>query len=290
MTAMAFDYSEPQSIAEGIALAGRFGPAASFIAGGTDLVIQMRRKSRQPSHVISLQALDELKQIERDGDIVTLGALLTHKQLEDYFAAEPAMLGLIESARVIGGHQVRNAGTIGGNICNASPAADLLPQLLTLGAEVELAGPAGRRWLKLSDFLLGPGRTARAQDELLTRVRFAMPGKGGATAFIKAGRRRAMEISLISVAVRIAGAGASDCGQVAIAIGAAAPVAFRASEAEALLHGQPRDAALLKRAGEVAAAQATPLSDVRASADYRRRLIAALVPRAVMACLERLAP
>ncbi|WP_428248242.1 FAD binding domain-containing protein [Ferrovibrio sp.] len=286
---MAFDYLEPRSIDEGIALARRFGATASFIAGGTDLVIQMRRKQRQPAQVISLQALDELKLIGCEAGYIVIGALVTHKQLEAYFADMPGMLGLIESAQVIGGHQVRNTGTIGGNICNASPAADLLPQLLTLDAEVELAGPAGRRWLKLSDFLLGPRRTARAEDELLTRVRFAEPAAGSATAFIKAGRRRAMEISLISVAVHIAGASTSNYGQVRIALGAAAPVAFRATEAEALLQGGLRDAALLKQAGALAAAQAAPLSDVRASADYRRRLIAALVPRAVLQCLERIA-
>ena len=278
----------PQDIAETVALAARLGTDASFIAGGTDLVIQMRRGRSKPAHLISLQALDALKRIESAGDTVTLGALVTHKQIETAFAKDAALYGLVESAQVVGGNQVRHVGTVGGNICNASPAADLLPQLLTLDAAVELTGGKGLRQLPLADFLLGPGRTGRAIDELLTGIHFRRPAPRTATAFLKAGRRRAMEISVISVAACITLSPDGHCQDVRLAVGAAAPVAFRAGDAEALLQGQMPDDDRLSRAGILAAAAATPISDVRASAEHRRRLVAALLPRAIRQCLRRI--
>ncbi|MBX3453615.1 xanthine dehydrogenase family protein subunit M [Ferrovibrio sp.] len=278
----------PQDVAETVALAARLGSEAYFIAGGTDLVIQMRRGRRKPGHLISLQALDGLKQIESGAGLVSLGALVTHKQIETAFAADPVLYGLVESAQVVGGNQVRHAGTIGGNICNASPAADLLPQLLTLDAEVVLTGGNGPRQAKLADFLLGPGRTTRSADELLTHIRFRRPAGKAATAFLKAGRRRAMEISVISVAACIGLSPDGRLEDVRLAVGAAAPMAYRAHDAEILLQGHKPDEDRLSRAGILAASAAVPISDVRASAEHRRRLVAALLPRAIRQCLLRI--
>src|SRR5204863_7493781 len=134
---------------------------------------------------------------------VTLGALVTHRTLERHPAFHGRLRALVEGAEVVGGHQVRNVATVGGNIVNASPAADVVPVLLALDATVTCLGAGGERTLTLDGFLTGPGQTARRPGELLTSVRFDQLPPGSATAFVKAGRRKAMEVSVVCVAVRL---------------------------------------------------------------------------------------
>src|SRR3989475_675742 len=196
-TRVSFEYHEPTSLAEAVALGARFGDDGRFLAGGTDLIIQMHRGKLRPRHVVSLHRVSGLDAIDANG-AVRLGALVTHRALERFPAFQGRLRALVEGAEVVGGHQVRNVGTVGGNIVNASPAADVVPVLLTLDASVTCLGPGGERTLRLEDFLIGSGRTARRPDELLTGVRFAGLAPRSATAFLKAGRRRAMEISVRS--------------------------------------------------------------------------------------------
>jgi carbon-monoxide dehydrogenase medium subunit len=285
---MSVQYVAATSVANAISLTQDCGVGARLIAGGTDLVIQMRRKILAPTHLIDIQPLDELKQVRIDDRQVEIGALVTHKEIERRFSAHPRLAGLVESARIVGGHQVRNSGTIGGNICNASPAADLLPILLVLEASVELQGPDGSRSELLESFLKAPGRTTRQPNEILTRIIFATPPRSAASAFLRAGRRRAMEISLVSTAVLLVLDQNQKCTLARIAIGAAAPTAFRASEAESVLTGASITPDLLQAAGEAAAAAAKPLSDVRASEMYRRRLVRVMTSRALDACVQRI--
>jgi len=276
----------PASVAEAVALARTLGQGARFLAGGTDLVVQMSKKRAAPEHLIDLGGLEDLSRIEEGAKGFALGALVTHKTIEKYPAFQGALRALAEAARVIGGHQIRNRGTIGGNIVNASPAADLVVPLLALDAEVTLAGPDGTRAVKLEDFLLGPGRTARRPDELLTRVRFAKLPAATATSFLKAGRRRAMEISIVCVAARLT-IDPRDrvCREACIALGAVDARTLRARTAEQTLEAQAPRLELFREAGRLAAEHCAPISDVRASADYRRRLVAVLVARALERCV-----
>lgn len=280
------EFFEPATIDEALALGSRFGEAGSFVAGGTDLVIQMRRGRRHPGALISLLKLEALQGIRTDGERIVLGALVTHREMERHPLFDGPLRAMVEAAQVIGGHQVRNVGTVGGNVCNASPAADLLPVLLTLDAQVHLRGAAGERSMPLAQFLRGPGRTARGAGELVTAVSFARPSQRTATAFIKFGRRRAMEISIVSVAAAVTVDARGDCVQARLAVGAAAPTAIRLPAAEAILQGgaSPRQ---VEEAARAAADAVSPLSDVRASAEYRRHLVRALVPRALAAAIER---
>jgi len=282
---MSFTYYDPATLSDALALSDRLGVGARYISGGTDLVIQMRRKKLAPEHVIDLQHVAPLKRIDLGkGEI---GALVTHRELEHEARQVPGLLGLAESACVIGGHQVRNVGTVGGNLCNASPAADLVPILLVLDATVHLTSSNGSRHLVLAEFLLGPGKTALATGEILTSVSVQPLPDGMSTAFLKAGRRRAMEISIISVACTLELDGGGQVKEARIAVGAAAPVPFRAREAEIELVGRaPSDAAFAK-AGELAAQASAPIADVRASAEYRRHLVAKTVARALHVCHDR---
>ena len=285
---MSFEYHEPASVAEAVALGARFGEAGRFLAGGTDLIVQMRRGKVAPRHVLSLHRVPGLDRIEANGAF-TLGALVTHRAVERCADFGGPLQALVEGAEVVGGHQIRNVGTVGGNVVNASPAADVVPVLLALDATVTCVGLDGERTLALEDFLTGPGQTVRRPGELLTAIRFDRLPPGSATAFLKAGRRRAMEISVVCVAARLTLDPARErCLAARIALGAVAPTTMRARAVERALEGRALTNDVLREAGRLAAGECRPISDVRASARYRRLLVETLVPRALRRCLERI--
>ena len=282
-----FDYHQPESLADAVDLAARFGGEASFLAGGTDLIVQIERGRVAPRHVIGLGRVPGLAGIEVNGRI-TLGARVTHRAIEQTPALAGPLRCLVEGAEVIGGHQVRNVATIGGNLVNASPAADLVPCLLALDGVVTLVGPGGEREVPIERFLLGPTRTARRPDELVTRVDLPALPPRAATAFLKAGRRRAMEISVVCVAARLdLDATLERCLEARVVLGAVAPTAVRAHAAERLLEGQPVGGEAFRRAAEAAQEACRPIDDVRASAGFRQHLVGVLVRRALDRCVER---
>ena len=282
-----FEYHQPESLADAVDLAARFGERASFLAGGTDLIVQIERGRVAPRHVIGLGRVPGLARVEVERGI-SLGARVTHRAIE----RTPALAGpprcLVEGAEVIGGHQVRNVATVGGNLVNASPAADLVPCVLVLDGAVTLVGPGGERELPVERFLLGPNRTARRPDELVTRVALCALPPHAATAFLKAGRRRAMEISVVCVAARLVlDASLERCLEARVALGAVAPTAVRALAAERLLEGRPVGGEAFRRAAEAAQESCRPIDDVRASATFRQHLVGVLVRRALDRCVER---
>ena len=282
-----FDYHQPESLADAVDLAARFGGQASFLAGGTDLIVQIERGRVAPRHVIGLGRVPGLAGIEVNGRIA-LGARVTHRAIEQTPALAGPLRCLVEGAEVIGGHQVRNVATIGGNLVNASPAADLVPCLLALDGVVTLMGPGGEREIPIERFLLGPNRTARRPDELVTRVDLPALPPRAATAFLKAGRRRAMEISVVCVAARLdLDATLERCLEARVVLGAVAPTAVRAHAAERLLEGQPVGGEAFRRAAEAAQEACRPIDDVRASAGFRQHLVGVLVRRALDRCVER---
>ncbi|MDB5876414.1 MAG: hypothetical protein JWQ07_5856 [Ramlibacter sp.] len=283
---MSFALHEPSSLSDAIELGARFGAEGRFIAGGTDLVIQMNRKRLAPRALVSLSRLPDLSSIELCPSGYSIGALTTHKTIERYpaFRNRIAMLGA--ASQVVGGHQVRNIATIGGNVVNASPAADAVVPLLALDAEVDLAGAAGKRSLALSQFLRGPGKTDRSSDEVLTHIRFKDLPPNSGTAFLKAGRRKAMEISIVCVAAKLTLGAHGLISGAAIALGAVGATALRCPQAEALLMGQRARPELFGEIARCAATECTPISDVRASANYRGIMVAALVERALVRCVE----
>jgi aerobic carbon-monoxide dehydrogenase medium subunit len=282
-----FEYHQPESLPDAVALAARFGEEASFLAGGTDLMVQIERGRVAPRHVVGLHRVPGLAGIEANGRIA-LGARVTHRAIERAPALGGALRCLIEGAEVIGGHQVRNVATVGGNLANASPAADLVPCLLALDGMVRLVGPGGERELPVERFLLGPNRTARRPDELLTLVSLPALPAHSSSAFLKAGRRRAMEISVVCVAARLTlDASGERCLEARIALGAVAPTTVRAREAERTLEGRPVGGEAFARAAAAAQEACRPIDDVRASAAFRRHLVGVLVRRALDRCVER---
>jgi aerobic carbon-monoxide dehydrogenase medium subunit len=277
---MGFAFHRPDSLDAAIAMARDHGETARFLAGGTDLIIQINRRRLAPQHLISLAGLG-LDTIVETGSGYVIGAMATHDAVVTHSGFQKHLVALTEASAVIGGRQVRNIATVGGNIVNASPAADLVPVLLTLDATVELRGSTGTRSLPLDRFLVDRGRTHRQPDEVLTAIRFDKPPAHSASAFLKAGRRKAMEISVICVAAHMV-----RNGKVRIAIGAAASRTVRVPGAEGLVEKQ--GAAAFREAGRIAANAVTPIDDVRSSAKYRKLLVATMVERALAACADRM--
>jgi carbon-monoxide dehydrogenase medium subunit len=285
---MSFELHTPSTLEEAISLAGRLAPDARFIAGGTDLVIQMSRRRVSPRHVIALPRLPELRGVTETADGYRLGALTTYRMVERHPGFKGALEALIEAARVVGGQQIRNIATVGGNIANASPAADFVPALLCLDAKLEIVGPGGIRHALLNETIRGPGGTELQPDEILTGIHFTRLPERTSTAFLKEGRRKAMEISIVCVAASLTLDASGACTNASIAIGAAAPRAFRLTSAEKAVQGKPASRDIFVEAGRLAAEAVSPIADVRASADHRRYLASVMVERALTTCQQRI--
>ena len=286
-----FDYYQPDSLQEVIALLGEHGEEAALLAGGTALLIDIRHGELHPRHVISLWGIPALQSVQVNGGPgCRFGALVTITDLARALANRPALRGLVEAAHLLGAQQVQNVATLGGNICKASPGADMVPPLLCLDAMLVADGPAGQRRTPLDGFLTGPDQTALRAGEVLTSIEFPSPPARTGTAFLKVMRRHAVDCSIVAVSARLT---LAEDGQTVLAarlgLGAVAPNPFRARQAEALLQGQKIEPELLRQVASRACSEARPISDVRASADYRSMLIDTLVQRALLKAAERAA-
>jgi CO/xanthine dehydrogenase FAD-binding subunit len=274
-----FDLLIPQTLDEALSLLS--DPGGQPIAGGTDLIPVMQAGRLHPRRVMDLSRLSALRGVAQDdGGVVRIGALTTHAQLEALAWLWERATVLAESARSVGGVQTRQRGTVGGNLVHASPAADVALALLALEAQVTLRSLRGTRRVRLKEFLTGPGQTVRHDDELLTEVTFALPDLASGSAFFKLGKRSAMVIAVVSVAAVITLAEGL-IRDARIALGSVAPTVVRASQAEAMLRGRTPDELLFRQAGEIARQEAQPIDDFRASAEYRRRMVAVLTRRAL---------
>lgn len=269
-------YQRPQTLPEALALLA--GSPRQVLAGGTDIYPALAGDALHGS-VLDLTGVAGLRGIVAGPEGLRIGACSTWAEIAA--AALPPALAAVQQAAVqIGGRQIQNAGTIGGNLCHASPAADGVPPLLVLGAEVELASPRGRRRLVLADFITGPRRTARAADEVLVAVLIPQAALAGQSRFLKLGARAWLVISIAMVAVRIVTA-QGRVAEAALAVGACSGTARRLPGVEAHLIGAPlADAAGLIRDAAVAAAL-DPLDDLRGTAVYRATAAAELLRRAV---------
>lgn len=282
-----FAYYEPKTLDETIALLSQHGRAADLMAGGTDLLVEIKEHIRRPAAVINLKTIPGLADLVCDAATgLRIGALVTVRTIETSSDVQRLYPALAQAAREIGSIQIRNRATVVGNVCRASPSADTLPPLIAFGAHVQMVGPAGPRSLPLESFFTGPGRTALGADEVVTAIVLPPLAAQGGSDYIKHGRRRAMELATVGVAVSLRRDG-DVCRDLRIVLGAVAPTPVRARAAEALLEGVAPDEAAIAAAGRAARDESRPISNVRASADYRRAMVAVLTRRAVAAAWER---
>jgi CO/xanthine dehydrogenase FAD-binding subunit len=281
------DYLAPQTLDEALEALGKQPDGARIIAGGTDMIPRMRSRMVAPTLLVDLRLLG-LDGIKVNGNGIRIGASSTHTNiLESDMLAEhcPA---LVEAVKDIAGPPVRNRGTVGGNLVNASPAADLAPPLLVYDAVAVVVKADAERGVRLAEFFTGPGQTVLAADEILTEIRIPAIPQNTASKFIKLGKRKAMAIAVVSAAARLTLNEAGKITQARIALGSVAPTPMRAFKAEAMLEGQMPSEELFTEAGQVASSEASPISDIRASGDYRKKMVGVLTRRALAASWQQL--
>ncbi|MGE5675234.1 MAG: FAD binding domain-containing protein [Mycobacterium leprae] len=252
-------------------------PNARPLAGGTDAMVRFRDGVLRPSAWVNLQSLrSELSYIRQEHGVIVVGSLTSFRELLDSPLLQTTAPLLLQAVGTIGGPQIRNMGTLGGNMGTASPAADSLPALYALDAWVSLISRAGTREVPIASFFLGPGRTALQPGELIAGVRFAPQASGERCTFEKLGLRAAHAITLVSAAIRL------HPSQACIALGAVGPTVMRVPAAEALLAQGPLNDTTIRQVAEATGNAANPISDVRASASYRRAMARNLVTRGLI--------
>lgn len=282
-----FEYLEPTSLEEAISLLDKHWGQVRVLAGGTDLLVRLKQRVVRPQYVLNIKRVPELDKVsygKRQG--LRIGALTTIRAIETSPVIKEHYPVLAEAASVLGSVQVRNLATVGGNLCNASPSAEMPPGLLAYGAKARIVGPKGERTVPLDQFFLGPGQSCLQQGELLAEVLVPEPPPNTAGVYIKLSPRAAMDCAVVGVAavVTLENGKCKDCR---IALGAVAPTPLRPRSAEDLLRGQPLDPALREKAGQAAMEEATPITDVRGSAEYRKEMVKVLTRRAVQQAFQR---
>ena len=286
----AFDYYEPVSLAETFALLDCYGDGARLMCGGTHLLVMMKMERETPQALINLSHLPGFRKIEiRPGDqALVIGAGASIRSLFASPLVRERYPALAEACASFGSAQIQSMGTLGGNLCNGSPAADTVPALLVLDAQLQLASVQGLRLVRLEDFLLGPGRVDLRPGEILQSVILPDCGKGSTSHFVKVSRVAAdLAKASVAVSMRREGERIWDCR---VAMGSVAPTARRLAQAETLLNGREYSEALLLEAGRAAAHEISPIDDIRSSAWYRRQLAAVMLYDALKETWERCCP
>lgn len=284
-----FEYVPARTVDEAIdALATSKGPARP-LAGGTDLIVQLKEGRRTLDRVVDVGRIPELRALGTDAEgRLRLGAAVPCADIYSDERVRREFPMLVDSASIIGSVQVQSRASIGGNLCNASPSADSIPTLICLGAQAVIAGPGGRRTAPVEEFCTGPGQSILKADELLVEIVIPAPGPGEGGRYLRYIPRNEMDIAVVGVGSWVKWDAATGRIQDArIALGAVAPTPVRAREAERALIGQEPSPELIHEAAALAIQAARPISDVRGSADYRRHLVSVLVRRTLTAALER---
>jgi carbon-monoxide dehydrogenase medium subunit len=275
-------YSAPTTLPEAVALLAADDGTTRILAGGTDLLIQLRAGTCPARHLVDVKRIAELSRLGWDASgRLRVGAAVPCWRLADDRRVRATFPGLAEAAALIGSTQIQSRATIAGNLCNGSPAADTTPALIALGAVCVAHGAAGRREIAAESFLLAPGRTALQPGELLAEVVVPAPAAGCADCYQRFTPRNEMDIAVVGVAAAVTLGGDGRCTAARIALGAVAPTVLLATDAAAALVGTTLDEAALERAAEAARAIARPISDMRAPAEYRREITGVLVRRVV---------
>jgi carbon-monoxide dehydrogenase medium subunit len=266
---------------QAVALLAEHGADAKILAGGTDLLVELKSAPHAPGVLVDISRAADLKGIAVTDQGLRIGALATHTEIMRSPVIRANFPAMAEAAHSIGAVQTRNLGTLGGNLMSCVPSMDSGPVLIALEALVTVAGPSGRRPMRLADLFVGPRRTSLAAGELLVDIIIPKQNLGKPVAFQKFGLRKGQALALVNAAASFWLDGTAGFAAPRIALGAVAPTVIRTPLAEAYLEGRPATAAAMAEAGRIAATEAQPITDFRASAGYRRDLIAVLVRRAL---------
>lgn len=275
-----FEYHAPGSLPEALSLLASYGNNAKLLAGGTDLLLAMKKRAIMPTHLINLKTVPGLSGIAADEAGVTIGAMTTMAEIKQSAIVRKTYGPLWDAACVMGSPQVRSIATIGGNLVSAVPSADTAPPLMALSAVAHIAGPSGERTCSVQALFAGPSKSCLGPADILTRITVPMPeGKG---TYLKLMRRAALDLSLVGVAAFVAIDAQKVCKSAKIFLGAVAPAPMHATAAENILLGKTVTDDLFAEAAKAAGTECRPISDVRASLDYRCSMVEVLTRRALL--------
>lgn len=280
-------YERPATVDAAVQVLGRGNARA--LAGGTDLIAQLREGRRTADCVVDLKRIPEMTAIIQQGDgSFRVGAAASFSQIARQRELAAAHPGIAEAGRLVGSFQIQNRATLAGNICNAAPSADAVPIIICLGATAEIAGPDGRRMEAVEDLFEGPGRSKLRPGDVLISILVPAPRPRSAARYLRFTPRREMDIAVAGSGVWICLGPDGTIADARIALASVAPIPMRATAAERYLIGQVPNHAVLAQAGRLAAREARPICDTRGSADYRRELVTVLTRRALTACARDL--
>ncbi len=280
-----FEYYEPKTLREALELLAKWGRDAKVLAGGTDLLVQMKIRKVEPKCLINIKRIPGLDFIKEGDESLRIGAATKLRKIGKSEVVRRRFPALYEAVREMASVQIKNMATIGGNLCNASPAADTAPPLMVYGAKLKLVSLEGERIVPIEEFFTGPGETVLKPGELLAEILIPYQPESTGSSFIKVSRT-SMDLAKVNVAVRLTLSGET-MSRVRIALGAVAPTPMRAREAERHLEGKPPSESDFKRAGEIAAGEIKPITDLRSTAWYRREVTKVIVADALTRALSR---
>jgi carbon-monoxide dehydrogenase medium subunit len=285
-----FTYHKPQTLIEACRILEQCNNG-SPIAGGTDILVELKKGLRQNEEIVSLMEIKELKTINENGSELIIGSCATHNEVLKSSLVKKIIPALSEAASKIGTDQIRNTGTIGGNLCTGASCCDMAPILIALNASVEIVSSTSKRVVSLKDFFIFHKETSIKKGELMTKIIVPIPQSNVGTSFEKFGLRETASISVASVCVSITSDG-NICTDSSIVIGAVAPTPRMSKKGSEILNGKKinelaKDSALLKSIGETVVKDSLPVDDLRGSAEFRRQLVNVLTQRAVVKAAKR---
>ncbi|MDY7035672.1 MAG: xanthine dehydrogenase family protein subunit M [Thermodesulfobacteriota bacterium] len=287
MTLSRFEYLAPETVEEACMLLKKKGDKAAVMAGGTDLLIKIRHHLSRPDVIIGLKkirGLDRISFDKKQGLTIGASALLSDVASHPYILKKyPAIAYAAQETATV---QIRNMGTVGGNLCNAAPSADNAPTLIAMNAEISLVGPKGQRQLPLDQFFIAPGLTVMEEGEVLTSIFVPLPPPSSGVVYKHISARGKVDISAVGIGTMLIMNG-DICNDARIVLGAVAPVPMRALKTEKLIKGKKLTRRLAERAGIQASKESSPITDARATAEYRRSMVAVLTKRALIEAGKR---
>ena len=283
-----FEWEEPQTLGEACSILASHGEDARILAGGTDVLIRWRQGFWQPRYLVNIKAipgLDGVSYSQEEG--LRLGSLVSVRTAELSPVIQEHYPALSAAATTFAGVQIRNLATLGGNVCNGSPAGDMIPSLIAFGAECRIVSPAGERWLPLEEIFVGPGRTSLQPGDVLAEFRLPPRGPNSGSLYIKHSPRSAMDIAAVGVAASVSlDPEEGVCSEVRIALGAVAATPIRAHAAEEVLIGRRADEGLIVEAAKAAQVESRPITDIRSTGEHRRAIVEVLTRRALRHSLD----
>lgn len=277
-----FEYFRPKSLEEALSLSARFGEKGRFMAGGTEVINELRMGKSKPEQIIDLKNIPGIDTVVPTTTGLVLGPLTRIRDLETSKYLQNNFPALSQAAGSMASTQVRNKATVGGNICRASPSADMIPPLMALSSLLKLTGNTGDRMIPIGEFLLGPGKTAIKPGEIMTGIHIPCLRHNSACTYIKLSPREQMDLAVVGVAVMLGmDEYKSKLIDIKVSLGAVGPTSLMAPQAANILIGQYITQELIEQSAAMAAVESKPMTDIRASEWYRRKMVAVLVKRAI---------